>query len=79
MTIPILAEGFKNIISGRLVAPENFDCFKDFTSSFVTTQLLAIDLFEEFISFRRQKSFLRLLQDASKVINRSISPTQYQV
>ena len=37
ITIPILAEGFKNVIYAVIKGPENFDCFKDFTSSLVTS------------------------------------------
>ena len=39
ITIPILAEGFNQAIYSVNDAPENFDCFKDISSSFLTTQL----------------------------------------
>ena len=36
--IPILVEGFNNVMFDLLQGPTNFDCFKDFISSLLTTQ-----------------------------------------
>ena len=76
ITIPILAEGFKIIISGWQKAPKSFDCFKVFTSSFLTTDFRAFEIMELDNIVTNSKS---LFQAISNVVNRSISYTQGRI
>ena len=77
ITIPILVEGFNNIMFDVLQGPKNFDCFKDFISSLLTTQSEFLRKFDHELFF--EKSYVRFIQDTSKAINKTFSFTQRQI
>ena len=72
MTIPILAEGFRMIIDDNYFVPENYDCFKDINSSFLTTDFQLFHLMDEVLSVEEMFMF----ENISQILNRDISPLQ---
>ena len=73
ITIPILAEGFTNIIRGRQKAPENFDCFEGLSSSFLTT---TSKIFSRIGDQDYNLRYISLLREISNTINITISNIQ---
>ena len=72
---PILAEGFERIIGDRLLAPKNFDCFRDLNSSLITTSLSQfLSLYR--LSFANQ---LQLHEDIFIAVNASLNLIQMKV
>ena len=72
ITIPILAEGFNEIMRKSSIAPENFDCFKDISSSFVSTNLRSLMSMEILL----EDEDVEAIRKVSKLISRTISVSQ---
>ena len=74
ITIPILAEGFSNIIRGWQKVPNNFDCFEELSSSFLTTTSKAFERIGT-----HHDPLNDIVQDIFKTFNNTISNVQREV